>query len=76
MAVMYGDVLPALYFLALFLLGQFQFLEICEAFVFNNEEHDMKTCPSKHSCQSSTTKFLQLHVGSTVPFASWNPLVV
>lgn len=40
------DVLPAIYFLSLFLLDQFRFLEIQEAHIFELEAGVMKQCPT------------------------------
>ncbi|KIY03586.1 uncharacterized protein Z520_00277 [Fonsecaea multimorphosa CBS 102226] len=40
-----GDVLPALYFLGLFMLEQYRFLEVQEAYIFDEEEEAMRPCP-------------------------------
>ncbi|KIW23533.1 uncharacterized protein PV07_11724 [Cladophialophora immunda] len=40
-----GDILPAMYFLGLFMLEQYRFLEVQEACIFDSEEHAMKPCP-------------------------------
>ncbi|ETI25966.1 hypothetical protein G647_02743 [Cladophialophora carrionii CBS 160.54] len=45
MAVLDGDLLPAMYFLTLFLLEQYRFLELQEAYIFDNHNHAMKLCP-------------------------------
>ncbi|KIW65546.1 hypothetical protein PV04_07800 [Phialophora macrospora] len=45
MAVVDGDVLPAIYFLTLFLLEQYRFLDLQEAYIFDNDDHVMKLCP-------------------------------
>ena len=55
MLVLDGDILSALYFLALYLLEQFQFLDIQEAHVFDMQGQAMKYCPMttfapRHDC--------------------------
>ncbi|EXJ67349.1 uncharacterized protein A1O5_09362 [Cladophialophora psammophila CBS 110553] len=39
------NILPAVYFLGLFMLEQYRFLEVQEACIFDAEEHAMKRCP-------------------------------